>query len=123
MMKRRITQFYRRAILYCKCEFSVVKDDPIKTRISCLIKKTFHKLLCIKTRPEVAFYRKYCEKASNCLPTFTSDSNSITLNGQGIYHITAVFVGAGTVAGDLTIEMYDNGDMDSLKTDDTWSEF
>lgn len=32
------------------------------------------------------------------------------MNGQGIYKVTATFVGAGTAAGDLTIQMYDNGD-------------
>lgn len=43
-------------------------------------------------------YRKYCKKANNGLPTFANDSNSITLNGQGVYHITATLVGAGTTA-------------------------
>ena len=54
-------------------------------------------------------YRKYCKKTNNCLPTFTSDSNSITFNGQGIYHITATFIGAGTTAGTLTVHMLENG--------------
>lgn len=54
-------------------------------------------------------YRKYCKKANNCLPTFTNDSNSITLNGQGVYHITATLVGAGTTAGTLTVQMLENG--------------
>ena len=54
-------------------------------------------------------YRKYCKKTSNCLPTFASDSNSITLNGQGIYHLTATFVGSGTTAGTVTIQMLENG--------------
>lgn len=54
-------------------------------------------------------YRKYCKKANNCLPTFANDSNSITLNGQGVYHITATLVGAGTTAGTLTVQMLENG--------------
>ena len=54
-------------------------------------------------------YRKYCKKTSNCLPTFASDSNSIVLNGQGIYHLTATFVGTGTTAGTVTIQMFENG--------------
>lgn len=54
-------------------------------------------------------YRKYCKKTSNCLPTFASDSNSIVLNGQGIYHLTATFVGTGTTAGTVTIQMLENG--------------
>lgn len=54
-------------------------------------------------------YRKYCKKANNGLPTFANDSNSITLNGQGVYHITATLVGAGTTAGTLTVQMLENG--------------
>ena len=54
-------------------------------------------------------YRKYCKQTSNCLPTFASDSNSIVLNGQGIYHLTATFVGTGTTAGTVTIQMLENG--------------
>lgn len=54
-------------------------------------------------------YRKYCKKATNGLPTFANDSNSITLNGQGVYHITATLVGAGTTAGTLTVQMLENG--------------
>ena len=54
-------------------------------------------------------YRKYCKKTSNCLPTFASDSNSITLNGQGVYHVTATLIGAGTTAGTLTVQMLENG--------------
>ena len=54
-------------------------------------------------------YRTYCKKTSNCLPTFASDSNSITLNGQGVYHVTATLIGAGTTAGTLTVQMLENG--------------
>lgn len=54
-------------------------------------------------------YRKYCKKTSNCLPTFASDSNSVTLNGQGVYHVTATLAGAGTTAGTLTVQMLENG--------------
>lgn len=56
-------------------------------------------------------YRKYCKRANNGLPTYSSDSNSVTLNGQGIYHLTATFVGAGTAAGTLTIQMLENGNV------------
>ena len=56
-------------------------------------------------------YRKYCKRTCQGLPTFDATSAGITLNGQGIYHITATFVGAGTAAGDLTIQMYDNGEI------------
>ena len=54
-------------------------------------------------------YRKYCKRASNGLPTFANDGTSVTLNGQGIYHVTATFVGAGTAAGTLTVQMLENG--------------
>ena len=54
-------------------------------------------------------YRKYCKRASNGPPTFAITSEGITLNGQGIYHITATFVGAGTAAGTLTVQMLENG--------------
>lgn len=54
-------------------------------------------------------YRKYCRRASNGLPTFATTSDGITLNGQGIYHLTATFVGAGTAAGTLTVQMLENG--------------
>lgn len=56
-------------------------------------------------------YRKYCKRTCQGLPTFDATSTGITLNGQGIYHITATFVGTGTVAGALTVQMYDNGDI------------
>lgn len=55
-------------------------------------------------------YRRYCKRTAQGLPTFADSSTGITLNGQGIYKVTATFVGAGTAAGDLTIQMYDNGD-------------
>ena len=56
-------------------------------------------------------YRKYCRRTSQGLPTFDANSTGITLNGQGIYHITATFVGAGTVAGNLIVQMLDNGEV------------
>lgn len=54
-------------------------------------------------------YRKYCKRASNGLPTFATTSNGVTLNGQGIYHLTATFIGSGTAAGTLTVQMLENG--------------
>ena len=54
-------------------------------------------------------YRKYCKKASCGLPTFSNTSNGVTLNGQGIYKVTATFVAAGTEAGTLTVQMLENG--------------
>lgn len=53
-------------------------------------------------------YRKYCKKV-NGLPIFSNNGNGITLNAQGMYHITATFVGSGTEAGDITIQALANG--------------
>ena len=50
-------------------------------------------------------YRKYCRRASNGLPTFSNTATGITLNGEGIYHITATLIGSGTAAGTLTVQM------------------
>lgn len=54
-------------------------------------------------------YRKYCKRTPQCLPTFVSSGTSVTLNGTGIYHITATLTGSGTTAGILTAQLYENG--------------
>lgn len=54
-------------------------------------------------------YRRYCKPTCNGLPTFVNNGNSITLNGQGIYHVTAKFVGSGTETGALTVQAVENG--------------
>lgn len=54
-------------------------------------------------------YRRYCKPTCNGLPTFVNNGNSLTLNGQGIYHVTAKFVGAGTETGALTVQAVENG--------------
>lgn len=54
-------------------------------------------------------YRKYCKRTPQCLPTFVSSGTSVTLNGTGIYHITATLTGSGTAAGVLTAQLYENG--------------
>lgn len=55
-------------------------------------------------------YRKYCRKTFNGLPNFTTTDTSLTLNGQGLYHVTATFVGSGAAAGDVTVQMLVNGE-------------
>lgn len=56
-------------------------------------------------------YRKYC-KANRCgTPAFSFTSNGVTLNHEGIYHITAVLVGTGETAGDVTIQLAENGEI------------
>lgn len=53
-------------------------------------------------------YRKYCKKC-NGVPAFSQNGTSVTLNQDGIYHITATLVGSGTVAGDVTTTLNFNG--------------
>ena len=56
-------------------------------------------------------YRKFC-KANKCgVPAFAVTSNGITLQHEGIYHITAVLVGTGETAGDVTIQLLENGEV------------
>lgn len=54
-------------------------------------------------------YRKYCRKTANGLPNFATTNTGITFNGQGMYHLTATFVGSGDAAGDITVQMLING--------------
>ena len=54
-------------------------------------------------------YRKYCKKNSCCVPTFSRTSTDITLQQSGIYHVTATFVGTGESAGNLTVQLLENG--------------
>ena len=55
-------------------------------------------------------YRKFC-KANRCgVPAFSVTSNGVTLQHEGIYHITAVLVGTGETAGDVTVSLFENGE-------------
>lgn len=53
-------------------------------------------------------YRKYCKKC-NGITTFATNSNSVRLNQQGMYHVTATLVGTGTAAGVVTVQLNENG--------------
>lgn len=55
-------------------------------------------------------YRRYCKKNSCGIRTFDSTSQSISLQQQGIYHVTATLVGTGTIAGDVTVQLLVNGE-------------
>ena len=55
-------------------------------------------------------YRRYCKKNSCGIRTFDSTSQSISLQQQGIYHVTATLVGAGTIAGDVTVQLLVNSE-------------
>ena len=56
-------------------------------------------------------YRRFC-KANRCgVPCFSVTSNGITLNHEGIYHITATLVGTGATAGDVSVQLAENGEL------------
>lgn len=52
---------------------------------------------------------RYCRKTEFGLPNFSTTTNGITLNGQGIYKVTASFVASGTVAGDIRVDALVDG--------------
>lgn len=54
-------------------------------------------------------YRRYCKKNNCGVATFSNTSSTITLQQQGIYHVTATLVGAGDSAGVVTIQLLENG--------------
>lgn len=54
-------------------------------------------------------YRKFCKRNRCGVPAFAVTANGISLQHEGIYHITATFVGSGSVAGVATIQLYVNG--------------
>lgn len=56
-------------------------------------------------------YRRFC-KTNRCgVPCFSATSNGVTLNHSGIYHVTAVLVGTGATAGDVTVQLAENGEL------------
>ena len=56
-------------------------------------------------------YRKYC-RANRCgRPAFSVTSNGVTLNHEGIYHITATLVGTGETAGLVSVQLAENGEL------------
>ena len=54
-------------------------------------------------------YRKYCKKNSCGIPTFSNTTSTVTLQQQGIYHVTATLVGTATDAGVVTVQLLDSG--------------
>lgn len=54
-------------------------------------------------------YRRYCKKNNCGIRTFDTTSTSITLQHQGIYHVTVTLVGTGTAAGVVTVQLLENG--------------
>lgn len=56
-------------------------------------------------------YRKYDRPNSCGVLAFSRTANDITLQRQGIYHLTATLVGSGDVAGDVTVQLLINGEV------------
>lgn len=56
-------------------------------------------------------YRKFCKKNRCGVTAFSRTANDISLQHSGIYHITATLVGSGDVAGDITVQLYVNGEV------------
>ena len=54
-------------------------------------------------------YRRYCKKNNCGVRTFDVNTTSITIQQQGIYHITATLVGSGDTAGVVTVQLLENG--------------
>ena len=56
-------------------------------------------------------YRRYCRTNRCGVPAFSVTANGITLNHEGIYHVTATFVGTGETAGLVTVQLTENGEV------------
>ena len=54
-------------------------------------------------------YRRYCKKNSCGVRTFDVETTSITIQQQGIYHVTATLVASGDEAGVVTVQLLENG--------------
>jgi hypothetical protein len=55
-------------------------------------------------------YRRYYKKNNCGVRTFDTTSTSVSLQQQGIYHITATAVVSAPAAGDVTVQLLINGD-------------
>lgn len=55
-----------------------------------------------------AVYRKYCKKI-NCVKTFDVTSNSVALQETGMYLVDVNATFTAEAAGDVTIQLYENG--------------
>lgn len=53
-------------------------------------------------------YRKYCKKNQCGVRTFDATATSVSLQQQGIYHITATLVGSAPAAGNVTVQLLIN---------------
>ena len=53
-------------------------------------------------------YRRYCKKNNCGIKTFDTTSTSVSLQHQGIYHITATLVASAPTAGNVTVQLLIN---------------
>lgn len=53
-------------------------------------------------------YRRYCKKNQCSVKTFDVTATSVSLQQQGIYHITATLVASAPAAGDVTVQLLIN---------------
>ena len=56
-------------------------------------------------------YRKYCKKNNCGVTTFGRTVNDVTLQQSGIYNVTATFTFTAETAGDVIIQLLENGDV------------
>lgn len=56
-------------------------------------------------------YRKFCKRNRCGVPAFGVTSNGIALQHEGIYHLTATFVGTAETAGLVTLQLAINGEL------------
>lgn len=55
-------------------------------------------------------YRRFDDNYNPCrIFTFDETSNGITIQREGIYKVTATFVGTAETAGAVTIQLFENG--------------
>ena len=54
-------------------------------------------------------YRRYCRKNRCGIATFGRTSQDISLQHEGIYRVHSTFVVSAPVAGDVTIQLLENG--------------
>lgn len=53
-------------------------------------------------------YRRYCKKNNCGVRTFDTTSTSVSLQHQGIYHITSTLIASAPAAGDVTVQLLIN---------------
>lgn len=55
-------------------------------------------------------YRRYCKKNACGVTAFARTANDVSLQHEGIYHLTATFVASAPAAGVVTVQLLVNGE-------------